>query len=291
MNTNKLKKVKHSTYAISPVISVLLMIAIAVVASLVAYAWIMGYMNFQTGKIGDAIQIPSYALDDDSNYIWIYVQNVGQSTVTVGNIYIDNQPVNIDTTRSDSIEIQEGKTAAFYTNLNDPIQTGKEVNIKVVTTSGTYAEIIETISSETSNPTPEWILTATGKVDISSSFDLNQIKAMQSTTIMATLKSSGHPEENGVFQFTGVTLWSLLQQTGIENDAVIVRVKASDGFSASLLVEEIQENSERILLAYMKDGQMIKAETDGGEGPLRLVVGSDTYASRWVKYVSSIEVI
>ncbi len=45
--------------AISPVIATLLMIAIAVVASLVTYAWVMGYMNFPTEKTGKAIQIQS----------------------------------------------------------------------------------------------------------------------------------------------------------------------------------------------------------------------------------------
>ncbi len=47
--------------AISPVIATLLMIAIAVVASLVTYAWVMGYMNFTTEKTGKAIQIQSIA--------------------------------------------------------------------------------------------------------------------------------------------------------------------------------------------------------------------------------------
>ena len=56
-------KFRRSTRAISPIISTLLLIAIAVVASLVAYAWVMGYMSFQTAKTGGAIQIQSFASD------------------------------------------------------------------------------------------------------------------------------------------------------------------------------------------------------------------------------------
>lgn len=44
----------RSTRAVSKVISVLLMIAIAVAAALVAYAWLMGYLGFTTQKIGRA---------------------------------------------------------------------------------------------------------------------------------------------------------------------------------------------------------------------------------------------
>jgi flagellin-like protein len=39
------RKIRKNVKAISPIISVLLMIAIAVVASLVVYAWVMGYIG------------------------------------------------------------------------------------------------------------------------------------------------------------------------------------------------------------------------------------------------------
>ena len=60
MNIGKsIRKFRRNTRAISPVIATLLMIAIAVVASLVTYAWVMGYMSFTTNKTGLAIQIQS----------------------------------------------------------------------------------------------------------------------------------------------------------------------------------------------------------------------------------------
>ncbi len=60
MNFGKtIRKFRRNARAISPVIATLLMIAIAVVASLVTYAWVMGYMNFTTEKTGKAIQIQS----------------------------------------------------------------------------------------------------------------------------------------------------------------------------------------------------------------------------------------
>ncbi len=42
------------------------MIAIAVVASLVVYAWVMGYIGSNTAKSGQALQIQSYAPGADN---------------------------------------------------------------------------------------------------------------------------------------------------------------------------------------------------------------------------------
>jgi flagellin-like protein len=83
MNIGKtIRKFRRNTRAISPVIATLLMIAIAVVASLVTYAWVMGYMNFTTQKTGNAIQIQTV---DQVGQV-VYVQNVGTSTVKFSNL-------------------------------------------------------------------------------------------------------------------------------------------------------------------------------------------------------------
>ena len=80
----KIRKFRRDIRAISPVIATLLMIAIAVVASLVTYAWVMGYMNFTTEKTGKAIQIQSVSYDSTQNQFTVYVQNVGDSPVQFG---------------------------------------------------------------------------------------------------------------------------------------------------------------------------------------------------------------
>jgi len=81
------RKFRRNVKAISPIISTLLLIAIAVVASLVVYAWVMGYIGFQTSKTGNAVQIQSVSFSPDTGngaYITgVYVQNVGSGTVSV----------------------------------------------------------------------------------------------------------------------------------------------------------------------------------------------------------------
>src|SRR3989337_492455 len=75
-------RILRSVRAISPVLSVLMMIAIAVTASLVAYAWIMGYIGGTTSKVGKAVLIQSMATNPaNPDYLRVYVQNVGQGTV------------------------------------------------------------------------------------------------------------------------------------------------------------------------------------------------------------------
>lgn len=156
-------KIKRSIRAISPVISVLLMIAIAVVASLVAYAWVMGYMNFQTARTGQAIQIPSYAPGTDTSHMIIYVQNVGQGTIEVGNVYINDAQATI--TEPADLTIGEGQTKGITIQLPNSAtwNPGEQIEIKVVTTTGTSMEARGTgTSNNNQNPgTDTYTLTIT----------------------------------------------------------------------------------------------------------------------------------
>jgi DMSO/TMAO reductase YedYZ molybdopterin-dependent catalytic subunit len=48
--------------------------------------------------------------------------------------------------------------------------------------------------------------------------------------------------------------------------------------------------NQNTIIAYQKDGATLTALKAGGEGPLRLIIGNDQYAQRWVKGVVAIEV-
>lgn len=65
----KIRQIKPSNKAISPIIAVLLLVAIAVVSSLVAYAWIMGYIGGSTTKTSNAIQIQSSLAEET----WLFM--------------------------------------------------------------------------------------------------------------------------------------------------------------------------------------------------------------------------
>ena len=143
MNYRKLRK---NVKAISPVLSVLMMIAVAVAASLVTYAWVMGYLGFTTNKVGKAIQIQSIARDG-SGLMTVYVQNVGDSDVSLSSVFVNG------TLPIPAPEIVGGSTAVNGYLLktsqtvgidNLPANTGGKVTIKVTTTDGTFIEYTKT---------------------------------------------------------------------------------------------------------------------------------------------------
>lgn len=137
-------KIKRSVRAISPVISVLLMIAIAVIAALVAYAWVMGYMGSQTGKADNSILLQSISYSENGNLV-LYVQNTGQGTVHLkqdGSVYVNDvlkNILNVDgvaKAKGDLIPIAQGQTVTV--EVEHKYKAGDR--IRVVTVEGTLAE-------------------------------------------------------------------------------------------------------------------------------------------------------
>ena len=145
----RITKFRRSVRAISPIISVLLMIAIAVSAALVAFAWVSGYMDFTTTKVGKSIQIQSISTNA------AYVQNVGDSPVTIADVYVDGTLVaeTINYTIDDA-ELDPSETASIIFTADLPTP---QATIKVVTTDGISAQYTETFSGATGSATPVWL--------------------------------------------------------------------------------------------------------------------------------------
>lgn len=136
----RITKFKRSVKAISPIISVLLMIAIAVSAALVAYAWVSGYMDFTTTKVGKSIQIQSISTNA------VYVQNVGDSPVTISDVYVDAVLNTDNDLPVDGILLDASETATII--FDDPLPTPR-ATIKIITTDGISAQYTETFSGAT----------------------------------------------------------------------------------------------------------------------------------------------
>jgi archaeal type IV pilus assembly protein PilA len=152
----KIRKFRKNTRAISPVIATLLMIAIAVVASLVTYAWVMGYMNFTTEKTGKAIQIQSVSYPSaGGDTFTIYVQNVGDSAVQFPvnspgqSVFINGvqaNPITINGATT-ATTVDQGSTAtivATYPSTATALShTVQSVTFKVTTLDGTFAQVTQ----------------------------------------------------------------------------------------------------------------------------------------------------
>lgn len=138
-----IRKFRKQTRAISPVIATLLMIAIAVVASLVTYAWVMGYMGFQTAKTGEAIQIQSISYSSTADTFTIYVQNVGSSDVqfpTSNYVYINDAAVAPTTGLTSLTQTSTDDIVVSSASLSAGVQS---VTFKVLTTGGTFSEVTQ----------------------------------------------------------------------------------------------------------------------------------------------------
>ena len=134
------RKIRKNIKAISPVISVLLMIAVAVVASLVVYAWVMGYVGFQTSKTGQAVQIQSVNMAGDS-LSTVYLQNVGTDTVTVNSfIFVNGQQY---ATSPSPAPLPAGSTSTITLTAPLTLTSGQMYTFKVTTTGGTYSQITQ----------------------------------------------------------------------------------------------------------------------------------------------------
>ena len=150
--TRKINKFRRSIKAISPIISVLLLIAIAVVASLVVYAWVMGYIGAGTTKAGLAINIQSLSSNQASGTLTIYVQNTGMGAVQLNQnsaVYINNTLVAINSVTpagdlvNGIVTIPQGQTVGLVV----PWPYSGPVTIKVVTTTGAFMTTTGTVTA------------------------------------------------------------------------------------------------------------------------------------------------
>jgi DMSO/TMAO reductase YedYZ molybdopterin-dependent catalytic subunit len=140
-------------------------------------------------------------------------------------------------------------------------------------------------------PTPlpaNVVLMVQGNVAAPQNISLSQLQTYQPTTVQVTLTSSSKAQDNGVFNYTGVTLSALLADANIHVNATSVYIQASDNYGATLTMKEAMDPNT--IIAYQKDGAPLSLLKNNGEGPLRLIIGGDQYAQRWVKGVSAIQV-
>jgi flagellin-like protein len=131
-----MRNIKRDVKAISPVLAVLMMIAVAIAGSLITYAWVMGYIGFTTEKSGQAIMIQSIAYDGGTG-LTVWVQNVGEGTVVLQ----DNNCLYVDGTLMNSVgdTLLETETAQLDTTIAS-LAGGQKITVKVVSSLGTFTE-------------------------------------------------------------------------------------------------------------------------------------------------------
>jgi len=143
-----MRSIKRNVKAISPVLAVLMMIAVAIAGSLITYAWVTGYIGFTTEKAGKAIMIQSVANSGDD--LVVYVQNVGEGVVELNqtsSLYVNGVLTECVLDPADGL-VYEGDTA-ILTVTDGAAAAGVKVTVKVTTLLGTFTEMSEYPASTT----------------------------------------------------------------------------------------------------------------------------------------------
>ena len=126
---------------VSPIISVLLLIVIAVAAAVVTYGFVMGFIGGTTTTTTGVTQarILVTAGVNQSDYLEVYVTNVGQIPVTVSAIYLYNASsmAVVNATTTISVKVLPGATEAIHTSMN--VTKPGTYYVKVTTAEGAVA--------------------------------------------------------------------------------------------------------------------------------------------------------
>lgn len=132
---------------VSPVIATLLLILIAVAASIIVYVWVTGYLGASTPtstpEIMERIKIDSVKVS--STTVTIYVRNIGDITVNITSAYVIDAETGTTVASNDSVKttIGPGEVKAVYVNVTSvTLTSGKPYVAKVVTKNGVEAATV-----------------------------------------------------------------------------------------------------------------------------------------------------
>ena len=133
--------------AISPLIATLLLIAIAVAASVLTYSWVMSMIGSQSAQAQTSIRIDSIEWNVDDNTATLVVRNTGSVDCTLESISVrpnaSGQPFDMGVTAPlTSFTILQSKTGTFTWTGTLNIQPSTSYVVRATTTSGFYYELV-----------------------------------------------------------------------------------------------------------------------------------------------------
>ncbi len=145
-NLRSLNKLKKNAKAISPLIATLLLIAIAVAASVITYSWVMSMIGSQSQQAQTSIRIDS--INWGNNTAGVVVRNVGSVSATVESVSlrknITGSPfTTVSYTTDNSLPTAGTKTFAW----SGALAPSTEYVVRVTTTTGFQYEMSSTTPS------------------------------------------------------------------------------------------------------------------------------------------------
>ena len=136
--------------AISPLIATLLLIAIAVAASVLTYSWVMSMIGSQAAQAQTSVRIDSIEWNVNANTATLVVRNTGSVDCTLESISVRKNesglPFGMTTLTSTPLTpttILQSKTGTFTWDASTPdLDYSTSYVIRASTTSGFYYELV-----------------------------------------------------------------------------------------------------------------------------------------------------
>ena len=146
-----------------------------------------------------------------------------------------------------------------------------------------------TVFNKNGGTPDDWTLTLKGDIDQDVTLKIDDLYLMPNITRDYIIQ--GTPTFTA--EYTGVSLYYLVTQKANISVPATIKVRAIDQYSKSLTMDEINTTRD-IIIAFKKNGENITHHSDGGEGPLRLIIPQmfegDYNGQYCVKFVSEIEI-
>ncbi len=132
--------------AISPVIATLLLILIAIAASILVYVWVTGYASSITGaetiQLQERIKVDAVSAPNGTAgaNVTIYVRNIGNVEVNVTSAYIIDSITSAVVGYNDTnCTLATGQVRSLNVTLTSNLTVGRTYIAKVVTKNGVEA--------------------------------------------------------------------------------------------------------------------------------------------------------
>lgn len=118
-------------------------------------------------------------------------------------------------------------------------------------------------------------------------FTLEYLKNMPKTDFTDQIKESGSTAVKT--EFGGVLLKDVLNSLEIDvSGCSSVSYRASDGYASGGTVDEVL-NDDTVYVVYERNGQQTKPKSEGGTGPVEIVIAEQAFSQRNCKFLIQIE--
>lgn len=134
----------------------------------------------------------------------------------------------------------------------------------------------------------DWSLEIGGLVDKPMTLTYSDVLAREATEMASTLECISNRVGGSYISntiWTGFSLRELLDEAGLQDGVIDIKMEAADGYTESVPVEEALQDDT--MLVYLMDGQPL---TDKHGFPLRLIV-PNIFGMKNVKWITKIEAV